>query len=201
MFQEDSTNISYSHEAPAPYYCPITTELMKDPVSAEDGHTYERAAITEWLTNKDTSPVTGVKFTSKNLTPNYALKHLIELYKREHRQLPAAANQPNAPLAPLNQQQEMNAEVDRLIEQYHGNMANNKCDKALDNIQAALVQQPNNVNFLQFRGDAYCSLNQGQSALDDYMAALRIQPNLAQDTIFYRLGGMLIVHLIKANLH
>lgn len=28
--------------------CPITKQLMKDPVMAEDGITYDRAAITEW---------------------------------------------------------------------------------------------------------------------------------------------------------
>ena len=32
---------------------------MTDPVSTSDGFTYERAAITEWLRTKDTSPKTG----------------------------------------------------------------------------------------------------------------------------------------------
>ena len=34
---------------PDEYTCPITSEIMTDPVSTEDGFTYERAAITEWL--------------------------------------------------------------------------------------------------------------------------------------------------------
>lgn len=29
--------------------CPITHELMKDPVMATDGHTYEREAIMKWF--------------------------------------------------------------------------------------------------------------------------------------------------------
>jgi hypothetical protein len=29
--------------------CPISFQLMTDPVSAEDGHTYEQAAIQEWI--------------------------------------------------------------------------------------------------------------------------------------------------------
>ena len=29
--------------------CPITQDIMLDPVSAADGHAYERAAIAEWL--------------------------------------------------------------------------------------------------------------------------------------------------------
>jgi hypothetical protein len=32
---------------------------MEDPVSTLDGHTYERAAIAEWLRANDTSPATG----------------------------------------------------------------------------------------------------------------------------------------------
>ena len=37
----------------------MTYEIMTDPVSTEDRFTYERAAITEWLRIKDTSPKTG----------------------------------------------------------------------------------------------------------------------------------------------
>lgn len=44
------------------FYCPITQtdELMKDPVVASDGKTYERAAIREWIgLGKQTSPMTN----------------------------------------------------------------------------------------------------------------------------------------------
>jgi len=33
---------------PPEFYCPITHEVMVDPVVAQDGHTYERQAIEEW---------------------------------------------------------------------------------------------------------------------------------------------------------
>ena len=42
------------------YTCPITAEIMTDPVSTLDGFTYERTAITEWLLTNDTSPRTRV---------------------------------------------------------------------------------------------------------------------------------------------
>lgn len=38
-----------SQAPPAAYLCPISQELMSDPVVACDGHTYERQSITEWL--------------------------------------------------------------------------------------------------------------------------------------------------------
>lgn len=37
------------HQPPDAYLCPISRELMCDPVVACDGHTYERCAITEWI--------------------------------------------------------------------------------------------------------------------------------------------------------
>jgi hypothetical protein len=35
--------------APDEYYCPITKELMVDPVIAMDGMTYEKDSIREWF--------------------------------------------------------------------------------------------------------------------------------------------------------
>ena len=34
--------------------CPITYEMMTDPVITVDGHTYERSSITEWFLNHNT---------------------------------------------------------------------------------------------------------------------------------------------------
>lgn len=41
------------------YYCPITHLVMRDPVSAEDGHIYEKEALKEWVSHKKTSPLTN----------------------------------------------------------------------------------------------------------------------------------------------
>ncbi|MEW5305626.1 MAG: hypothetical protein WDW36_008156 [Sanguina aurantia] len=54
--------------------CPITQEVMQDPVIAADGHCYERAAIANWLTNHDTSPMTNAPMAHKMLTPNHQLR-------------------------------------------------------------------------------------------------------------------------------
>ena len=45
---------SEAMEVPDDYVCPITTEIMTEPVTTVDGFTYERTAITEWLRTKDT---------------------------------------------------------------------------------------------------------------------------------------------------
>ena len=42
-----------------------------------DGHSYERAAITQWLLARDTSPCTNAPLLHKNVVPNHALRNLI----------------------------------------------------------------------------------------------------------------------------
>ncbi|KAH8059533.1 ubiquitin-protein transferase [Aureococcus anophagefferens] len=58
-------------EVPESFACPITTELMKDPVFAADGHTYERCAIAQWFERAQTSPTTNEPIAT-NLVPNHA---------------------------------------------------------------------------------------------------------------------------------
>ncbi|RZI45519.1 U-box domain-containing protein [Candidatus Finniella inopinata] len=60
--------------------CPITSKVMRDPVVASDGHTYERAAIVKLIgSSRDPkSPLTGLPFTSKDVFDNLALKRIIE---------------------------------------------------------------------------------------------------------------------------
>ncbi len=59
------------------FICPITYELMREPVVASDGHTYEKNAIEKWLKSSYTSPRNGEPIES-TLIPNYNLKKLIQ---------------------------------------------------------------------------------------------------------------------------
>lgn len=67
---------------PEDYYCPITSELMSDPVICSDGHSYERSAIEEWLQINNTSPNTGLALLDTSLIPNHALKAAILSWKQ-----------------------------------------------------------------------------------------------------------------------
>jgi len=64
---------------PKAFLCPITHEVMRDPVVLSDGHTYERSAINKWIKilGRTTSPMTGAPLTSTSLTPNFTLKSMI----------------------------------------------------------------------------------------------------------------------------
>ncbi|KAK3147663.1 hypothetical protein QOZ80_3BG0285250 [Eleusine coracana subsp. coracana] len=63
---------------PDDYRCPISLDLMKDPVIVSTGQTYERGFIERWLeAGHDTCPKTQQKLPNKSLTPNYVLRSLI----------------------------------------------------------------------------------------------------------------------------
>ena len=66
------------------FFCPITDDIMRDPVSTADGQTYERAAIESWLERSDTSPATGAQLPSKTLIPNIALRQSIEEWEEAY---------------------------------------------------------------------------------------------------------------------
>jgi len=64
---------------PTHFSCPVSMELMVDPVMVVTGHTYDRPFIQRWLeSGNKTCPVTGIKLRSLELTPNFALRMAIQ---------------------------------------------------------------------------------------------------------------------------
>ena len=68
---------------PHEYLCPITIMPMNDPVIASDGQTYERSAITEWLSSHNTSPMTREPMSVTSLQSNSTLKRLIQNFQKK----------------------------------------------------------------------------------------------------------------------
>jgi hypothetical protein len=70
---------------PTEMICPISSDIMRDPVMCADGHTYERNTITEWVKRKATSPLTNQPLGEPvMLIPNHALRSLISSYVEDH---------------------------------------------------------------------------------------------------------------------
>jgi serine/threonine protein kinase len=61
--------------------CPITMELFRDPVLAQDGHTYERQAIEEWIGRNGTSPMTRQPLSIEHLIPNRAIQQVVDNFE------------------------------------------------------------------------------------------------------------------------
>jgi hypothetical protein len=66
---------------PDNFLCPITNEVMDDPVVATDGHTYEREAIETWFRRRNTSPMTN-QVIAPILIPNFNLRSMIAAWGR-----------------------------------------------------------------------------------------------------------------------
>jgi len=57
---------SISFEEPDVVCCPITQEVMTDPVRAADGNVYDRASLVQWFaTGKNTSPLTNMEMAEE----------------------------------------------------------------------------------------------------------------------------------------
>ena len=78
FFSQTKEIAAFKANVPNEYICPITLSLMKDPVLATDGFTYERKAIEAHFNNKNTSPMTNAPLVDLSLHTNQTLKNLIQ---------------------------------------------------------------------------------------------------------------------------
>ncbi|XP_028767652.1 U-box domain-containing protein 25-like [Neltuma alba] len=66
-------------QIPYHFRCPISLELMRDPVTVCTGQTYDRASIESWVaTGNTTCPVTRAPLTDFTFIPNHTLRRLIQ---------------------------------------------------------------------------------------------------------------------------
>ncbi|KAH7654049.1 Zinc finger RING/FYVE/PHD-type protein [Dioscorea alata] len=69
---------------PDDFRCPISLDLMRDPVVVSSGQTYDRDSITRWISSGHaTCPKTGQTLDRSDLVSNRALKNLISRWCRE----------------------------------------------------------------------------------------------------------------------
>lgn len=73
-------------ECPHEYLCPITDQVMSDPVCISSGHTYERSAIQDWLAKNPgcpTCPKTQERVDPNFIVSNVNLRALINDWQEE----------------------------------------------------------------------------------------------------------------------
>ena len=64
---------------PAHFVCPISLDLMRDPVTAPTGITYDRESVEGWLARGNARcPVTGRPLRLADLVPNHATRRMIQ---------------------------------------------------------------------------------------------------------------------------
>lgn len=71
----DQSNV----QIPLYFRCPISLELMQDPVILSTGQTYDRSSIEKWVASGNTTcPVSMQKLEDFTLIPNHTLRRLIQ---------------------------------------------------------------------------------------------------------------------------
>ncbi|PIA32429.1 hypothetical protein AQUCO_04500199v1 [Aquilegia coerulea] len=116
-FSSKSTTFTIPDE----YRCPVSLDLMQDPVIVASGHTYDRSSIAQWINSGHHScPKSGQKLIHMALIPNYALKSLIHQWCQEN----------NIPLTEPSSSSPSSAQLER------SSSKRRLSEKAIDHISA-----------------------------------------------------------------
>lgn len=79
-----STSSNQDDNVMESYCCPISGEIMEDPVITPSGITYDKKSIEQWLQKKAIDPLSKKPLKKEELIPNRALKESILEYKKNH---------------------------------------------------------------------------------------------------------------------
>ncbi|XP_009799470.1 U-box domain-containing protein 1-like [Nicotiana sylvestris] len=116
---QSSSCYSVVSDIPDELRCPISLDLMRDPVIIASGHTYDRNSIAQWINSgHHTCPKSGQRLIHMALIPNYALKSLIHQWCQENN---IPITEPT--LSPSDSESSSSSKI-------------KKCDKAIDYISA-----------------------------------------------------------------
>lgn len=92
---DEQSSDAYEEKAFDAFMCPLTRQVMRDPVTIESGQTFEREAILKWFKEcresgrQPTCPLTQKALKSTDLAPCIALRKAIEEWtkRREEKEL------------------------------------------------------------------------------------------------------------------
>jgi hypothetical protein len=70
MYEMNNTDA----QVPPEFICPITQAVMEYPYTTTEGNSYEYGAITKWLKEKSSDPLSNVTLHNKRVIPNNALR-------------------------------------------------------------------------------------------------------------------------------
>jgi len=91
---------------PNEFLCPITTDIMTDPVLLTDGQVYERKAIEQWLKTSNKSPMTNASIDKNVVIPCFVLRKLIqEFIAKQDASGPIEPIEAVEPVVPVQKQQ------------------------------------------------------------------------------------------------
>ena len=69
------------------FKCPITQQILLNPVVASDSHIYEKTAFEIWVKDHKTSPFTGLELKNKNYHKCFIVDKLLENFLKQNPEL------------------------------------------------------------------------------------------------------------------
>lgn len=81
IFESEELNVKIPNE----FFCPISKEIMLEPVVIRDGYTYEKKSILEWFKISNKSPVTSKELRNKMYLNNTSLRNMIREWIDENK--------------------------------------------------------------------------------------------------------------------
>jgi hypothetical protein len=81
----EQTDSSSDLDIPDEYICPLTLELMRDPVMTKYGNSYERSAILKWVAcGNDRCPLTRRPLHLNDIVTNHQLRSKIRQFQKDN---------------------------------------------------------------------------------------------------------------------
>lgn len=80
----DDEDVDPDEMAPPAFICPLTLQIMRDPVLSRYGQNFERAAILQWLCKNNTCPLTRRPLELRQLIANHQLRLQIRRWQLAH---------------------------------------------------------------------------------------------------------------------
>jgi len=69
---------------PQEFICPLTLDIMVEPLLSQEGHNYDREAILRWVAEHGTSPLTRSPLRLSQLLRNRTLETRIRFFMKRH---------------------------------------------------------------------------------------------------------------------
>lgn len=94
---QDPAVVAEESNIPRGFLCPLTMEVMFEPVLDAEGNTYERAALFQWLEQNPTSPISRQPLNQRMVVSNNALRETIHEFMGDSWVLQKSAEKENQP--------------------------------------------------------------------------------------------------------
>ena len=176
---------------PSHFLCPITQDLMTEPVSVSCGHTFERSAIADWVkARKHNCPSCNqsININPNTWAPNWGIKSGIEEWKQKN-------EEPVVPLTLSDSQSTLDLDKsDLLLKMAELHLKRDDFGKAVESYEEALQSTDSIETYLAYAnllekahspkarkaflylGRLYGKENKGERAIEAYQKASALDP-------------------------